>query len=76
MMKAITLKRLKNIREELGVSQQEFGPLLGMSRSSYNKLETGTLAITLRTAASLVLIDVLYRTDSKKIHELVEKYRG
>ncbi len=39
-------RRIKELRDELGLSQDEFGAKLGMTRSAISKIEKGWSAVT------------------------------
>ena len=44
---------IKRLRESLGLSQQYMADTLGMSRPSYDKVETGTKDLTVAEARKL-----------------------
>lgn len=46
-------RRLQQVRQIMGLSQQEFGEAAGLSQTRYNNYECGARLLTLRAALSL-----------------------
>jgi transcriptional regulator with XRE-family HTH domain len=49
--------RLRSFRKHLGLSQEEFGKLLGLDQTAVSGMEVGRQDVTLKTIYSLISVD-------------------
>lgn len=52
--------RLREIRENLGISQERFAEAMGLSVSHYRKLETGVYSLTIER---ILILNHIYHVD-------------
>ncbi|MGF1786368.1 helix-turn-helix transcriptional regulator [Photobacterium swingsii] len=66
---AMTKNNVKQLREDLGCTQQEMSEKLRMTLRNYQYLEGGKTPST-QTAALIDIIDVIRNGNSNKLHQI------
>ena len=62
-------ERIKKLREEAGLSQEEVAKKLGMSKKAYTRYESGKRSLTMRVAIALA---TLYDVSLDYLSELTD----